>query len=368
MDSKIKSIVKRIQKKYIPKQRIEERKKYENLAIEIITKNLGKLTKGHIRKIAERLDTDFWKGRTIRRRFGLLVWGNLKRILANDEKKMNLFFSEVFGKENLDDVEVLISDLKGIGDGFVSSMLYLKDRQGYNVFVNATSEGVKAAFPREPDFYGSFKDRYACFNSLANELKKECDLEPQEIDIILTNLPSWIGEAEERVFEEVPVELEVDVTKLSHSDVQGILIELGNLLRYKTYVADPSKPYRGKKLKDFATLSEIPQFTYPDTLKTAKDVDAIWFGADFPPYPVACFEVEHTTNVTGGLLRLYRLKGLGPKFFIIARSDLKHKFESEVERTPFYEIKDRYIFRSYDQLVEFFGLAKRYHNLKKIFL
>lgn len=371
MDSKIKSVIKEIQKQYLPKERIEERKRYEDSAIKIIKTHLGKLTKDHIGKIVDFLDLDYWKSEQIIRRFGLLFWGrNRKLIVRNHEKKMNLLFSEVYGKEKLDEVEVLISDLKGVGDGFVSCILYLKDRDKHNVFVNATAKGVLAAFPEEPDFYGSFKERYTRFNKLANKLKKECNLEPQELDVILTTLLGWVGEVEEeKVTEIVSLKLEIiDTSKLTHSDAQGMLLELGKLLGYKTYVADPSKPYKGKRLKNWATLNEIPPFTYPDTLKVARRVDVIWFGAVTPSYPVACFEVEYTTNVTEGLLRLYQLKGLGPKFFIITRSDLKTKFESQIARPPFNEIKDRYIFRSYEQLATFFDLAKRYHYFKKAFL
>lgn len=371
MDNKIKDIVKDIQSENLPKQRIEKRKEYEASAKRTIEENLGRLTKNHVKDVVDFLDLDYWKGEQVSRRFGLLLWGrNRKLILGNDSKNLNLLFWEVYGKEKLDKVEVLTTDLKGVGDGFVSCLLYLKSSNRHNVFVNATTEGIKAAFPNEPDFHGSFEKRYTRFNRLANELKKECNLRPQELDVVLTVLPSWIGKvAENKVAETVPLKPEViDVSKLTHSDVQGILIELGNLLSYKTYVADPSKKFKGKSLKDWATLSKIPQFTYPDTLGAARKVDVIWFGADTPSYPAACFEVEHTTNVTEGLLRLYQLKGLGPKFFIIARSDLKTRFESQVARTPFNEIRDRYIFRSYEQLAKFWDLARRYHHLKKAFL
>lgn len=160
----------------------------------------------------------------------------------------------------------------------------------------------------------------------------------------------------------------IDVSRLTHSDVQGILVELGNLLGYKTYVADPSKIYKNRTLAEWATLTEIPPFTYPRILKTVKQIDAIWFRNEGNEFPVACFEVEHTTGVTKGLLRLYQIKGLGCKLFIVAPKNVRSKFETEVDKTPFYEIKERYLFRSYEQLTAFFELAKKYHDFKKIFL
>lgn len=371
MDSKIKNIIRDIQIEVLPKERTEERKRFEDSAIQIIKTNLGKLTKDHVGKLVNLLDLDYLKGKQRQQRFGLMLWGRSRKLIVNnDENKLNLLFSEVYEKEKLDGVEVLISDLKGVGDGFVSCLLYLKDRNRYNIFVGATAKGVLAAFPEERDFSGSFKERYTRFNELANKVKKDCNLESQEVDVILTLLPGWIGEVEEeKVTEVVSVKSEIiDPSKLTHNDVQGILLELGNLLGYKIYVSDPSKPYKSKSLKDCASLSEIPLFTYSEILETIRYVDVIWFSSDERCYPEYCFEVEHTTNVTNGLLRMYQLKDLGAKFFIIAHSDAKTKFDSKLKITPFCEIKDRYIFRSYDELVNFFDLARSYYSLKETFL
>lgn len=186
MKAMVKNAVRDIQKEYIPLDRIKKRREYEDRAINVIANNKGRLTKEHIKEIIKLLDSEFWKGQRINKRFGLLLWGrNQKLIIKNDEKIMNLMFSQIYDKENLDEVEVLTSKLKGVGYGFISCILYLKNREHYNIFLNATMEGINAAFPEEPDFYGPFKNRYSRFNKLANELKNECDLKPQEMDIIL---------------------------------------------------------------------------------------------------------------------------------------------------------------------------------------
>jgi len=197
-ESLIEGLVALIQEKYIPKERIEKRKANEDEAIEILTNDLGKLNRNQIGRIIELLDTDLWQGEIIRQRFGLMLWGRNQRLIVdNEESALNRFFLEIFGKENLEEVDVLTADLKGIGDGFVSSTLYLKDRNKYNIFVERTAKGIEAAFPNERGFQGVFRDRYMRFNSLVNELKNRCGLEPQEMDIVLTELPKWIGRAEE---------------------------------------------------------------------------------------------------------------------------------------------------------------------------
>lgn len=189
------------------------------------------------------------------------------------------------------------------------------------------------------------------------------------MDIILTNLPAWTTEPLPEKEEPVVSKPEsIDINKLKHEDVQGILVELGNLLKYKTYVADPSKPYKNKTLGDSATLKKMPLFTYDWILNTVKLIDVIWFRAGEDEFPVACFEIEHTTDVTKGLLRLYNLKSLGTKLFIIAPKNVETKFETEVNKTPFREIKSRYHFRSYQDLAAFYESAKKYYDSKKRFL
>ena len=90
----------------------------------------------------------------------------------------------------------------------------------------------------------------------------------------------------------------------------------------------------------------MPLFTYDWILNTVKLIDVIWFRAGEDEFPVACFEIEHTTDVTKGLLRLYNLKSLGTFFLSLHRRTLvETKFETEVNKIPFREIKSRYHFR-----------------------
>jgi hypothetical protein len=157
----------------------------------------------------------------------------------------------------------------------------------------------------------------------------------------------------------------IEIDKLGHTDVQGILLELGNLLGYDTYIADPSKTYKGKTLGDLSTLKEIPQFTYQRLLDTVKNIDVIWFEEEFPKF---CFEIEHTTGVTLGLLRLYQIRKItDAKFLIVAPEEIISKFQTEISKDPFHQIRERYIFRSYHQLVDMFRCALTYHKLKDKF-
>ena len=150
----------------------------------------------------------------------------------------------------------------------------------------------------------------------------------------------------------------------NHSEAEFILLKLGHILGYDTYSPDRNKEAYGQKIEDLISLDEIPQFTTPSLLDTIKNIDVIWFEDEFP---VCCFEIEHTTGETTGLLRLYQTSQLNTKLFVIAPSDVLKKFETEMNKIPFSKMKNRYIFRSYEDLINFYHLAESYVDIKEKF-
>ena len=156
--------------------------------------------------------------------------------------------------------------------------------------------------------------------------------------------------------------------KNTHTDIEGILLEIGNMLGYKTYTPDKSKRNTaGKMLKDICTLDHVPtDYIPPRVLNTVKQIDVIWFDKNM--LPKYCFEVEHTTGLTKGLQRLYQIRLLNPNFFIIAPKKVINKFKIEIKKDPYYEIEDRFIFRSYEELIRLYNISKRYNAEKALFL
>jgi len=159
----------------------------------------------------------------------------------------------------------------------------------------------------------------------------------------------------------VPVNAE-----LTHTDVQAKLLLIGSYLNYRTYTPDKSKfsTIYGNKLGDICTEQEIPNGSIPSlSIDTVKLIDVIWF--DEEGYPTHAFEVEHSTDITKGLLRLYQTHKLRIKMFII--SNQKNKFEIEVSKMPFAKIKQEFIFRNYDELETFFESVKKFKEMKENF-
>jgi len=150
----------------------------------------------------------------------------------------------------------------------------------------------------------------------------------------------------------------------NHSEAEFILLKLGQLLGYDTYSPDRNKDAYGQKLEELISVDAVPQFTTPAISDAIRNIDVIWFEDEFP---VCCFEVEHTTGVTTGLLRLYQTSQLNTKLFVIAPADVLKKFEIEMSKIPFRKIKNRYIFRSYQDLATFYYLAENYTKSKSDF-
>jgi len=143
----------------------------------------------------------------------------------------------------------------------------------------------------------------------------------------------------------------------THALLQGMLIELGNMLGYDTFSADQTPTYRDTTVGDLATLDALPVFTSKRILNTAKQIDVIWLEEEFP---VCCFEIEHSTDVTKGLLRMHQLIRFQTQFFIVAPETTRRKFETEISKSPFYQSQERYYFRSYQGVQILYNLTRQF--------
>jgi Cdc6-like AAA superfamily ATPase len=215
-------IIKKIQKEHIPEERIKFREQYENKAIEIIENNINNLSKENIKEILTNLDKDISSGKIKNARFGQMISPNISKILDNDLKNLRNFFINIYKNENLDGYETVINQLKYIKEGICSSILYLKNRNKYNLYlIYSTVEGIKKIFPNESDFSGTFKEKYLEFNSLVDKLKEICSrnnltIKPQEIDLILTIIIEKISTYTGRITEQTKKDFEkIQITLLS---------------------------------------------------------------------------------------------------------------------------------------------------------
>ncbi|WP_297967514.1 hypothetical protein [uncultured Anaerovibrio sp.] len=137
----------------------------------------------------------------------------------------------------------------------------------------------------------------------------------------------------------------------NHSYYQGIIVELGNMHNFKTYVPsqDKNRLFLEKRLADITTENELPPFTYDCLASRAKTVDVIWFNER--KMPSRFYEVEHSTNISNSLDKFYELQDFRADFYIIADESRRRQFNSLMERSMYSEIVKYVKFFNYENLV-----------------
>lgn len=163
-----------------------------------------------------------------------------------------------------------------------------------------------------------------------------------------------------------------------HSEIQWKLLDLGNRLGYKIWapINDRGRTWNGNKIGDVPNLLDKlpPQFD-PAAMRVVSFIDVIWLEQRTL---FAAFEVEHTTPIYSGLLRMADLMTLVPnqdlKWFVVSSEDRYARFASQVSRPVFQDALRKPLhsvcsFLSYERLLDCLDRAKDFiDDLKITFL
>jgi type II restriction enzyme len=162
-----------------------------------------------------------------------------------------------------------------------------------------------------------------------------------------------------------PQPLDID-TRRRHAQIQIALYLIGCQLGYRTWVAQNDKgiEYRKKRLCEhdgvIADLrNERLLSAYGEAANAALLIDCIWFknGRLMP----AVLEVEHSTGVKSGLLRMQKFKDLLPPFpsrWVIVASDADRDLVlRECQAPQFAGLAPKYF--SYSAVEELYALCMR---------
>ncbi|MEA1935228.1 MAG: hypothetical protein U9M96_00185 [Thermodesulfobacteriota bacterium] len=138
----------------------------------------------------------------------------------------------------------------------------------------------------------------------------------------------------------------------SHTYYQGLLVELGNFKKYKTFIPnqDKNKLYFGKKLSEITSISEIYEFSYAHMVRTTQTIDVMWFNER--DMPASLFEIEHTTAIHNSLLKFVELQDFYTNFRIVADEVRRKEFQAKLSLEAFRPISKRVGFWSYDGVAE----------------
>lgn len=162
--------------------------------------------------------------------------------------------------------------------------------------------------------------------------------------------------AKKTKIEEEILEEKVERATTEHDEMQWRLIRIGKKAKVDVWVPrnDQGKSYDGhlfksEVLQEFQETLDVPSYI--------KNIDVVWkFG-----YSVkSAFEIEHSTSVYSGILRLSDLRALTPNsnypLFIVASRDRRNKVFNELQRptfnNPFLRLNEAVSFLSYDKVRE----------------
>lgn len=155
-------------------------------------------------------------------------------------------------------------------------------------------------------------------------------------------------------FEILPTEnvSEKKTEEFSHSYYQGLLVEIGNLKNYQTFVPyqDKNKLFLGKKLGDLASINSFYNFSYDRIINRAKTVDISWF--NLRGMPAKLFEVDYSTPFQNSLLKFTELQDFFIEFYIVSDEMRKMEYDSKISSSTFLPIQQRVKFLNYDRLSE----------------
>ena len=100
----------------------------------------------------------------------------------------------------------------------------------------------------------------------------------------------------------------------NHSYYQGLLVEVGKLKQYETFVPsqDKNKRFLGKTLGEISSQTDFYQFGYDHIIRKAKTIDVCWFNVR--KMPSVLFEVEHSTDIQNSRSTMQTAWTFSPNF------------------------------------------------------
>ena len=137
----------------------------------------------------------------------------------------------------------------------------------------------------------------------------------------------------------------------THSYYQGLIVQLGNLQDYETFIPsqDRNKVFLGKeRLGNLASRTDIYPFTYDSVTGRVKTIDVVWF--NLRRMPKSVFEVEHSTDMKNSLIKFVELQDFRTDMIIVADKSRKRQYDQTILLNAFKPIKDYVCFWSYQQV------------------
>lgn len=150
--------------------------------------------------------------------------------------------------------------------------------------------------------------------------------------------------------------------EFTHSYFQGLIVEIGNMKNYTTYIPAQDKNclFLNKPLVEISSIIKIPEFSYKDITNRARNVDVIWFNER--NMPNSFFEVEHSTDIQNSVAKFCDLQDFYSRFLIVAPQNRREQFDKVMQRTAFKDMRNRIYFHTYENIANQYDLMCKIQN------
>lgn len=143
----------------------------------------------------------------------------------------------------------------------------------------------------------------------------------------------------------------------NHAHIQWLLARVGSKLGCHIWIAtnDQGKVWNGKRLGDLSLKSLPPLGMDASSQRFISLIDVLWIKKN---KVAAAFEVEHTTSIYSGLLRMSDLVALSPNLtfplYIVTPQERIEKVQAELSRPTFQSLQlhERCGFFSEEELIK----------------
>jgi len=143
---------------------------------------------------------------------------------------------------------------------------------------------------------------------------------------------------------EESTDIDSDIVKQpsDHLEMQWLLLKLGSDMGFNVWVArnDKGKEYKKKKFSELPKMIANLPLQFDDaTNRTIELIDVLWLQGNAI---VAAFEIESTTSIYSGLLRMSDLIAMQPNLniplYLVAPDERREKVMTEVNRPTFSKL------------------------------
>ncbi len=242
---------------------------------------------------------------------------------------------------------------------FVSAWWHMHDSEAWPIYYQSGRKALELEEGFSPK--GNTVEDYFSFRELFNSLKTSLAVDAWQCEHLL----DWYdqgsdpdgggdgagggsggtegGTENDKTEESEDVEDDDEDATITHTQIQWLLAKLGHKFGCQVWIAsnDQSKVWNGQVLGDLSIKSLPTLGLDSSSQKIISLIDVVWLKGS--KQIAAAFEIEHTTSIYSGILRMSDLVSLSPNLnfplYLVAPSKRMDKVRRELSRPTFQTLE-----------------------------